>query len=66
MKLYQVSKKANKVGRESSEYKAISEKLCMRVLKHLRDNEEAYSGERLARVELDDGIRKQLEGLGYL
>jgi arylsulfatase A-like enzyme len=66
MKLHPISKKAKKLSPESNEYKAISKRLYTHILEHLRDYEEPYSIERLARIELDDGIKKQLEDLGYL
>lgn len=50
----------------TDEFPEMMDELFFRVEKHLEEHKDAYSQERLRGLELDDDLRKQLEGLGYV
>ncbi|HEC32450.1 MAG TPA: hypothetical protein ENI41_08160 [Deltaproteobacteria bacterium] len=65
-RLYEVGKKSGSEEDVSHIYQNVVGELREAVIEHLRSHEKVYSKERLANIEIDGELKKQLEDLGYL
>lgn len=64
--LFQIPSDMGSEKEVTNEFPDVTDELFSRVKKHLEEHQDAYSHERLRGLDLDDDLKKQLEGLGYI